>query len=90
MTLVNELMDVDNGGEMNSHRTPNTTNLHTHGLHVSSASPGVSIYNEVRSVQCSPYYCLSMSRHLKCSYFPLTTWSSAGVLWPLSRRRHLC
>ena len=44
------MQNVDNGDDiaMNEFRTPNTTNLHTHGFHVSSASPGDDIFYEVR------------------------------------------
>jgi len=39
LTLVNNLLDVDNGGTMNLPRKLNTTNMHTHGLHISG--PGM-------------------------------------------------
>jgi hypothetical protein len=47
LKLVNKLQDVDNGGLMNNYRSPNTTNLHTHGLHVSSVSPADDVFTEV-------------------------------------------
>ena len=49
VTLRNWLWDVDNADDSahNEFRTPNTTNLHTHGLHVSSAEPADDIFVEV-------------------------------------------
>jgi len=46
--LVNSLEDVDNEERHhNVFHKPNTTNLHTHGLHVSSAAPGDDIFVHV-------------------------------------------
>jgi len=40
LNLVNNLKDPDfTDAEMNEFRFPNTTNLHTHGLHISSKNP---------------------------------------------------
>jgi FtsP/CotA-like multicopper oxidase with cupredoxin domain len=47
--LTNDLEDIDNPQTpMNAFRSPNTTNLHTHGLHVSSDAPGDDIFIEVQ------------------------------------------
>ena len=57
VTLVNELADVANADDvaMNTFRTPNTTNLHTHGLHVSSVAPGDDIFTEVEPMHTGAF-----------------------------------
>ena len=57
VTLVNTLADVANADDvaMNTFRTPNTTNLHTHGLHVSSAAPGDDIFTEVEPMHTGAF-----------------------------------
>lgn len=47
--LNNLLQNVDNGDDiaLNNIRSVNTTNLHTHGLHVSSSAPGDDVFIEV-------------------------------------------
>jgi len=48
--LHNSLSDKDNEKAKlkNDYHTPNTTNLHTHGLHVSSKDPGDNVLVEVK------------------------------------------
>jgi FtsP/CotA-like multicopper oxidase with cupredoxin domain len=56
VNLVNNLEAADNtAGTMNNYRTPNTTNLHTHGLHVSSVSPGDDAFLEVEPLHSFQY-----------------------------------
>ena len=40
LTLINSLLDINNTGVHNSIGYLNTTNMHTHGLHVSGMPPG--------------------------------------------------
>lgn len=48
ITLVNQLQDVNNiDYGPNEYRYPNSSNLHTHGLHTSSRSPGDNVYVKV-------------------------------------------
>lgn len=39
LTLTNSLEEPNPGGEFNTMKDPNSTNLHTHGLHISGESP---------------------------------------------------
>jgi FtsP/CotA-like multicopper oxidase with cupredoxin domain len=46
LTLVNELgpNPAVTGNVMNTFHYPNTTNMHTHGLHISGESPGDDVF----------------------------------------------
>lgn len=39
LTVTNTLEGPNPGGEWNTMKDPNTTNIHTHGLHISGESP---------------------------------------------------
>ena len=49
MVLDNSLGDDPVGQDLtiNTFHSPNTTNLHTHGLHITSVNPGDDVFNEV-------------------------------------------
>ena len=49
VTLINNLgpESPDNPTTDNKHKDPNTTNLHTHGLHISSESPGDNVFSKI-------------------------------------------
>ena len=57
VTLHNRLIHRDNAEDvaMNNFRTPNTTNLHTHGLHVSSEAPADDIFIAVEPEESYEY-----------------------------------
>ena len=39
LTVTNALEGANPGGKWNTMKDPNTTNIHTHGLHISGESP---------------------------------------------------
>ncbi|XP_078492349.1 laccase-like [Ciona intestinalis] len=47
LNLINSLLRPDFTGPENTFRYPNTTNIHTHGLHISSASPQDNVLIEI-------------------------------------------
>jgi len=65
VNLVNDLLDNDNtANEMNTYRTPNTTNLHTHGLHVSATAPQDDAFLEVEPGHSYEYTYQIPSNHM--------------------------
>lgn len=50
LTYTNNLEGSNPGGEWNTMKDPNTTNIHTHGLHISGESPA----DDVLYVQLTP------------------------------------
>ena len=50
LTYTNNLEGPNPGGEWNHMKDPNTTNIHTHGLHISGESPA----DDVLFVELTP------------------------------------
>lgn len=50
LTYTNNLEGPNPGGEWNNMKDPNTTNIHTHGLHISGESPA----DDVLFVELAP------------------------------------
>ena len=50
LTYTNNLEGPNPGGEWNNMKDPNTTNIHTHGLHISGESPA----DDVLFVELTP------------------------------------
>jgi len=56
ITVINELSnDANLAGEVNTFHEPNTTNLHTHGLHISSLAPGDDVFTTVHPLSTNVY-----------------------------------
>ncbi|KAJ1455530.1 hypothetical protein M885DRAFT_565092 [Pelagophyceae sp. CCMP2097] len=55
ITLFNDLEDIDNRPEYNAVQLPNSTNLHTHGLHQSPNSPGDDVFVTVHPGESRTY-----------------------------------
>jgi hypothetical protein len=70
ITLVNELEDIDNTDYgMNEFRHPNTTNLHTHGLHSSSKPPGDNVFVSVKPLSSHNYSYSILDTHMGGTYW---------------------
>jgi FtsP/CotA-like multicopper oxidase with cupredoxin domain len=67
LTVVNKLLsknNVESRSGPNNFRTPNTTNVHTHGLHVSPKSGGDSIFQEILPGESFTYHYEIPSYHM--------------------------
>ncbi|CAK8689527.1 unnamed protein product [Clavelina lepadiformis] len=56
LNLINNLQEPDfSGAAINELRHPNTTNVHTHGLHISSKAPQDDVFLEIGPTQSYSY-----------------------------------
>ena len=71
ITLINNLEanDLNDPGEMNTFHFPNTTNIHTHGLHISPETPEDDIFAPVDPGQTHNY-----TYYIPCNQVGGTNW----------------
>ena len=71
ITVINRLgdNDPDDPGEMNQFHFPNTTNIHTHGLHISPESPSDDIFKTIHPGETYQY-----EYYIPCNHHGGTNW----------------
>ncbi|CAM9610829.1 unnamed protein product, partial [Ectocarpus sp. 12 AP-2014] len=70
LTYTNNLGPLNPGGEWNTMKDPNTTNLHTHGLHISGESPA----DDVLYVKITPGESHTFVYTIPCDHAGGTFW----------------